>query len=60
MKKTYIIPETEVTPLILEGNILQATMHGIIDDGDPWGGGGSGGDGIADVKKFDLWAEEEE
>ena len=62
MKKTYIIPETEICPLILEGSLLQATMHGIVDDGDPFGGGGGeGGPGIpADVKKFDLWADEDE
>ncbi|MBR6979530.1 MAG: hypothetical protein IKH88_06825 [Prevotella sp.] len=62
MKKNYIIPETEVTPLFLERCILQATIHGTIGDDEPWGGpGGEGGPGIpADVKKFDLWAEEDE
>ena len=60
MKKTYIIPETEITPLILEGSILQATMHGTIGD-DNWGGPGENGNGgSADVRKFDLWAEEDE
>ena len=62
MKKTYIIPVTEISPLFYEGSILQGTMHGTIDGGDPFGGGGGeGGPGIpADAKKFDLWADDEE
>ena len=61
MKKTYIIPVTEISPLFLEGSLLQATINGKIDGGDPFGGGGGEGNGgNADAKKFDLWAEEDD
>lgn len=61
MKKTYIIPVTEISPLFLEGSLLQATMTGNIDGGGSFGGGGGDGNGgTADVKKFDLWAEEDD
>ena len=60
MKKTYIIPVTEISPLSLEVSILVDSFTGEIG-GETIPGGGEGGPGIpADVRKFDLWAEEDE
>lgn len=64
MKKTYIIPVTEMNPLFMEGNLLQATntgLNGVIDDGGSWGNeGGEGGPTIpADANYLKLWDEDE-
>lgn len=61
MKKTYIIPVTEISSLLIEGGLLAGSMTGTIDgEGNFGGGGGDGNGGSADVKLQNLWEDDEE
>ena len=64
MKKTYLIPVTEISPLLLEGGVMAGSITGNVSGeggGDFGGGGGPGNNDIPPAANFiNLWEDDEE